>query len=90
VRILDYGGDTGNNAPFENQRKLLHVYDIGHRQVVKGAVKIDKAKMRVTRYDLIVCANVLEHVSYPADVLNEIVPLMDKDTILYVEVPFEG
>ena len=31
----------------------------------------------------------MEHVSYPHELLEEIIPSMDKNSILYIEVPFE-
>ena len=83
VSILDYGGDTGINAPFSNRR--LDVYDIGTNQVIDGAVKIDKI---TDKYDLVVCANVLEHVPYPLDILTEITEYMNG--LLYIEVPIDG
>jgi len=86
VTVLDWGGDTGHNAPFEDDRSLLHVYDIGDNDVIEGALKIDQPE---DRYDLVVCANVLEHVSYPIETLKEITKSMDKDSVLYIEVPNE-
>lgn len=86
VDILDYGGDTGINTPFEGRRGKWDVYDIDAIPVMAGAYKVERPG---GPYDLIVCANVLEHVSYPDMILAEILPLMGKDTILYVEVPME-
>ena len=86
VTVLDWGGDTGHNAPFEDDRSLLHVYDIGDNEVIEGALKIDQPE---DRYDLVVCANVLEHVSYPVEILKEIVRTMDSHSVLYIEVPDE-
>lgn len=87
VSILDYGGDTGLNAPFINHRTTLHVYDIGNKPVLDGVAK-DTSSLDA-RYDLIFCSNVLEHVSYPIKVLHDITTRMDVDTVLYIEVPAE-
>jgi SAM-dependent methyltransferase len=89
VSVLDWGGDTGKNAPLEGRRKLLHVYDIGNNPVIPGAVRVDRDEM-LPCYDLIVCANVLEHVSYPAAVIAELAAKMDKDSVLYIEIPLEN
>ncbi|PKU25979.1 class I SAM-dependent methyltransferase [Telmatospirillum siberiense] len=89
VRILDWGGDTGQNAPFAAQRSLLHVYDISDRPVVSGGELVGQATVQSTEYDLIICANVLEHIPYPGDVVRDIGRSMHRDTVLYVEVPRE-
>ena len=41
------------------------------------------------KYDLVVCSNVLEHVSYPSLVVNELKAFLHQDSILYIELPFE-
>ena len=40
-------------------------------------------------YDLVVCMQVLEHVSYPKKILKEISNVMNKNSILYIEIPHE-
>lgn len=87
ISVLDWGGDTGKNAPFRHSRKLLHVYDIGNTPVVKDAVKVDFPD--AMKYDLVVCANVLEHAPYPRDVLMDIIKSMDEHSVLYLELPYE-
>jgi hypothetical protein len=89
VRLLDWGGDTGKNTPFKNRSEFLHIYDISHQPVIHGAESIDKKTACGTRYDLIVCSNVLEHVPYPSELMMELKLAMQKDTILYIEVPYE-
>jgi len=37
-----------------------------------------------------VCSNVLEHVPYPSDLLSDIKKVMNKESILYIEVPYEN
>ena len=88
-RILDWGGDTGSNSPFRNHNKLLHVYDISRKEPAAGATAVDIETARQTDYDLIVCSQVLEHVSFPAETLREIRRSMRQDTLLYIEVPYE-
>lgn len=88
-RVLDWGGDTGKNTPFRDNNSLLHIYDISHREVIPGAVAIDKKTAQTTSYDLIVCSHVLEHLPWPAQTLLEIRACMQKETILYLELPCE-
>lgn len=82
--VLDWGGNDGTNTPFKDAQ--IHIYDIG-AVVPKFGVKVD---VPLPPYDLIVCCSVLEHVSYPRDILTEIKKTMDSNTLLYVEVPLEG
>lgn len=88
-RVLDWGGDTGLNTPLRGRCALHHVYDISGKPVVDGAVRVSKATIGATDYDLIVFSNVLEHVPHPVDTLAEIAAEMGSDTLLYVEVPHE-
>lgn len=88
-RVLDWGGDTGLNTPFRTRSALLHVYDISDKDVVEGAVRVDKSIVAGTDYDLIVFSNVLEHVPFPIDTLAEIATEMGPQTLLYIEIPHE-
>lgn len=85
VSILDYGGDTGINAPFAGKR-VLDIYDIGSNEPIAGT-RVDKL---TGNYDLIMCSNVLEHVSHPELTLLDIKRFMKDDSILYVEIPIDG
>ncbi|MFI4939532.1 MAG: class I SAM-dependent methyltransferase [Burkholderiales bacterium] len=89
VKVLDWGGDTGKNTPFKDRSEFLHIYDISHKPVIHGAEPVDKETACGTGYDLIVCSNVLEHVSYPSELMMELKHAMQKNTILYIEVPYE-
>jgi SAM-dependent methyltransferase len=90
VSMLDWGGNTGKNTPYKNNNKLFDIYDISKIDVIEGAHAIDKATAFRKKYDLIICSNVLEHVSYPGELLFDIKNCMKEDTILYIEVPFEN
>jgi len=89
INILDWGGADGKNSPFKRLRKKLHVFDISDKQVIKAAKSITKLQALKNNYNLIVCSNVLEHLPYPANLLDEIKKFMKKKTILYIEVPYE-
>lgn len=88
-RVLDWGGDSGSNSPFRFLAGSLHVYDISGIEVCAEATKVSREECLANVYDLIVCSQVLEHVSYPVRVLQEITQLLRPETILYLEVPLE-
>jgi len=90
ISILDWGGDTGKNTPFKNKNKAFDIYDIGNKDVIECARKISKSKALSKKYNLVVCSNVLEHVPYPSDLLSDIKKVMNKESILYIEVPYEN
>lgn len=87
--VLDFGGDDGKNSPFLGKASRLQVHDISGVALVEGAERAEPSQFGTTHHDLIVCAQTLEHVAYPLDLLRQILPAMDSDTLLYVEVPFE-
>jgi SAM-dependent methyltransferase len=87
--VLDWGGDTGINTPFLKSCKRLDIYEISGKEVVAGArsVTLDAAKRE--QYDLVVCCQVLEHVSFPLKVLDLMRSCMKPGTFLYLELPHE-
>ena len=89
LTILDWGGDTGSNAPYEARRIALDIFDISGKAVIPGARAVTQAQATASHYRLINCTQVLEHTPHPSDVLADIRKAMDYDSILYVEVPFE-
>ena len=87
VRILDWGGDTGLNAPFVEDRSALHIFDISNKEPINGVKRVEP--LSITVYDLVNCSHVLEHVPYPLNMMDQIKPQMHSNSILYVEVPNE-
>lgn len=87
--ILDWGGNTGVNTPLLGEAGLVHVYDISQVPTIDGAQAVDLATVQKNGYDLIVCSQVLEHVSYPAEIVSDIVSVMREDTLFYLELPYE-
>ena len=89
--ILDWGGDTGKNTPFSSECGKLHIYDISNKSVdLEKARVVSKPEMESTHYDIIVCSNVLEHIPYPISLLENITLIMNKGTLLYIELPYEN
>jgi len=89
LTVLDWGGDTGVNTPFKEIAEKLDVYDISGKEVLNGMKGVSLEEAQKNKYKLIVCSQVLEHVSFPADVINSIKKCMDGDSILYIELPCE-
>jgi len=89
ISILDWGGDTGKNTPFKIKNEVFDIYDISNKNVVEGARIVSKSEAQFKKYKLIVCSNVLEHVPYPSELLYDIKKTMDRESILYIEVPLE-
>jgi hypothetical protein len=88
--ILDWGGDSGINTPLRDIAKELHIYDISDAPLIDGAQRFDPKTARAHSFDLIICSQVLEHVSYPKRVVQQIVEWMQPETLLYLEVPYEA
>jgi hypothetical protein len=83
-RVLDWGGNNGRNTPFKEAE--IEIFDIGSIQPKDGKFVAEPHPP----YDLIVCSNVLEHVSYPRWLVTQIKACMNEDTALYIEVPIEN
>ncbi len=88
--ILDWGGGNGRNSPFKNKQNTeIFIYDVSKVNTMKGTNKISFEKIFTKKFDLIICSHVLEHVSYPRKLLKNIYKVMNKNTFLYLEMPFE-
>jgi hypothetical protein len=88
--VLDWGGDTGRNSPFQGRCRRLDIFDISDKPVIDGAQRVDRTFAQQQAYDLIECSQVLEHVPFPCDLLQEMRACMSEQTILYVELPRES
>ncbi|MFZ4413446.1 MAG: class I SAM-dependent methyltransferase [Bacteroidales bacterium] len=85
--VLDYGGDKGQliEGIFNHAKKF--VYEISNVELLPG---IEKATYPSSMtFDFIICSNVLEHVSYPTDILDKITRMAHDNTVIYLEVPYE-
>lgn len=88
-RVLDWGGDTGLNTPFRDGAALHHVHEISDRPLVPGAARVSAAEAARNTYDLVVSAQVLEHVPDPRATVRAMAAAVGPETLLYVEVPHE-
>ena len=90
LSILDWGGDTGINTPFNDQADIFDIYDISGAAPTNARARcVNKSEAHADTYSLLICSHVLEHTPYPSDILNDIKPAMGKESILYIEVPLE-
>lgn len=74
--ILDIGGNDGGNTPFANEVEYFEVMEVGDKEPI-------------TKFDLVVMAHVLEHVSWPRETVALARRHLNKDGVIYAEIPFE-
>ncbi len=85
--ILDFGGDKGQliDQIFNEAKK--YVYEISNVELLPNIEKVDDSSCGV--YDFVICSNVLEHVSFPRSIIQQINKMTHDKTIFYLEVPYE-
>ncbi|WP_425915746.1 class I SAM-dependent methyltransferase [Pseudomonas sp. GWSMS-1] len=88
--VLDWGGDTGINSLFRGKNRLLHIHDISGVELVVGAERVDLEHVAQNQYDLVTCSQVLEHVPYPMELVEQILPALGPETLFFLEVPSEA
>ena len=89
-RVLDWGGDTGDNTPFAAMAQAVDIFDISDQPVISGARRVDREQALSGAYDLVILSHVLEHVPDPAALVRDAAAALDADAILYIEVPYEA
>jgi SAM-dependent methyltransferase len=82
---LDYGGADGRLIA-ELPAKRKAVYDIAGTPPVEGVEAVRADELR-NDWDLIVCAQTLEHISDPLDLVRRLLALVRPGGHLYLEVP---
>jgi SAM-dependent methyltransferase len=88
INVLDYGGDRGQYIP----KKYLnrYVYDISNVTPELGVKNIMHEKLPSIHWDLIMCCQFFEHLSYPITILDYLIDILAPDSFLYIEVPYEN
>jgi hypothetical protein len=87
--VLDFGGDRGQMIP-DGIGKERFVYEISGIPPVDGVRAIrSSADLEGKRFDLVLLSHVLEHCSEPKTVLEQVRPLLQRSSVLYVELPLD-
>ena len=86
--VLDYGGDLGQYIPDEFQHCRRHVVEIEQRKFVDGVTAVGNPA-DCEPVDLVMCCHTLEHVSYPNDLVVDMLQYLKPGGLLYLEVPNE-
>lgn len=82
---LDYGGADGRLiADLPATRKA--VYDIAATPAIEGVEAIREGEL-TAEWDLVVCAQTLEHISQPKDLVRRLLALTRPEGHVYLEVP---
>lgn len=91
MNVLDFGGDSGQFIPEFLNICNRYVYDISDKKVLEGIKTLKTLdECYHQQYDLIICANVLEHVVNPDETLKVLKSLLSKNGLLYIEVPYDS
>lgn len=85
--VLDYGGDSGQNIPSFFKESEKFVYDISGVKPIEGVKAIKDVELHNKKWDFIMCNHVLEHVSDPLNIINEITDILADEGLLYIELP---
>jgi hypothetical protein len=86
--ILDFGGGDGALiADLDSAERV--VLDPSETPPVSGVDRISDAACTERQWDLIVCAQVLEHLSDPRQTVDQLGSLLAQKGLLYLEVPDE-
>lgn len=88
--VLDWGGGNGQNTLFLGRSQANYLFDIAQAEPVPGVIAVDQAQLSGREYDLLVCSQVLEHVSDPLALLATLRTGLTARTLLYLEVPHEA
>jgi SAM-dependent methyltransferase len=85
LSILDYAGGTGRLIA--DMPGIKNVFDVSGEQSALGVEKLSSIDLNLKLFDLVVCAQVIEHVTDPKGVAEYLYGLVKPGGYLYVEVP---
>lgn len=86
--VLDFGGDTGEMIPNELSHCKKYVTDIEVRELTNGTISVQSPE-DCEPVDLVICGHVIEHVSDPNEMINELKKYMKSGSWLYLEAPLD-
>jgi hypothetical protein len=84
--ILDYGGSDGRFIPDVPGEKF--VFEISNLEPVSGVTRVVHED-GLGKYSLVLLAHVIEHASYPLELIRKVSRYVDAGGFLYVEAPQE-
>jgi SAM-dependent methyltransferase len=85
--ILDYGGGTGRLIKDLPGQK--YVYDVSGEQPVSSVTGISENQFKSRGFNLVVCAQMLEHATDPILVIQQLFDRVLNGGFLYIEVPYD-
>ena len=89
--VLDFGGDRGQFIPDVFKAVKKYVYEISGVEPCSGIQSLTSMEeCYLNDYDLVICANVLEHLANPSEKVRQIKSLLKKGNYLYVELPYDS
>lgn len=86
LAILDYGGGSGHLISELPGKRF--VFDLSGDVPDPKVLAISESQLVEKSFDLVVCAQVLEHVTDPVELYRRLYSLVAPGGMLYVEVPF--
>ena len=90
TKILDYGGDIGDNLSHHLLKSTKkYVYDFGRDRTVRSGITLLRSLDVEMDFDFIMHTHVLEHEPEPIVTLRNLRRLIAPGGVLYLEVPFE-
>ncbi len=88
--VLDFGGGLGNNIPTCLESKNLYLYEVGDYEPSNKQIKrVSLSQAQGLNFDLILLNDVLEHISYPLEIIHQIRKIIKPNQFLYISVPQE-
>jgi SAM-dependent methyltransferase len=83
---LDFGGGKGRLVEDFAGKKF--VYDVSGESPVDGVTSLTEADLFNMSFDLVVCAQMLEHATDPLATAKRVYDLVKPGGVLYIEVPY--
>jgi len=88
--VLDWGGDRGQFIPECLKNAKKYVYEISNAALEPDVERIStKEDLYSRKFDLITCNHVLEHVSHPKKIIQELYELCNDNGYIFISVPKE-
>jgi SAM-dependent methyltransferase len=84
--ILDFAGGTGRLISDLPGNK--YVFDVSGESPALGVSSITQDMLSATRFDLVVCAQMIEHATDPRSQVEDLYSLVKPGGYLYIEVPY--